>query len=81
MPLTWDSQTGRLASAQVDIAMKVSLVDRHGKSLYDNPGYDYHQQYELARAPANFFQEDNPAMERLARDFARTLVSNVLEGY
>jgi len=80
-PLTSDSQTGRLASAQASIVVKISLVDRHGKVLFDNPGYSFHQEYELSRNPSNFFQEESPALDRLARDFARTLVSNVLEAY
>jgi len=28
-----------------------------------------------------FFEEDSPAFRRLSQDFARTLVSNVLEGF
>jgi hypothetical protein len=80
-PLTSDSQTGRLASSQASIIVSISLVDRHGKVLFENPSYSFHQQYELSRNPATFFQEESPALDRLARDFARTLVSNVLEAY
>ena len=29
----------------------------------------------------NFFEEDSPALQRLSQDFARTLVSNILEGF
>jgi hypothetical protein len=30
---------------------------------------------------ASFFEEDSPAFRRLSQDFARTLVSNILEGF
>lgn len=80
-PLTYDSQTGRAASVLVVVSMKVSLTDRQGKVLYQNPSYLFREQYEVSRDLNSFFEEDSPAFERLSRDFARTLVSNVLEGF
>jgi outer membrane lipopolysaccharide assembly protein LptE/RlpB len=80
-PLAYDSQTGRAASVLVTVSMQVTLSDRHGKVLFQNPSYLFHEQYELSRELSTFFEEDTPAMERLSRDFARTLVANILEGY
>lgn len=80
-PLTYDSQTGRAASLLVVVSMKVSLLSRQGQVLYDNPSYLFREQYEVSRDPAAFFEEDSPAFQRLARDFAQTLVSNILEGF
>jgi outer membrane lipopolysaccharide assembly protein LptE/RlpB len=80
-PLTYDSKTGRVASALITVSMKVSLTDRHGKVLYQNPAYIFREQYEVSQQLNSFFEEDSPAFERLSRDFARTLVSNVLEGF
>lgn len=80
-PMTYDSQTGRAASLLVVISMKVSLQDKHGKVLFQNPSYLFREQYEVSRDPNAFFEEDTPALQRLSRDFAQTLVSNILEGY
>jgi outer membrane lipopolysaccharide assembly protein LptE/RlpB len=80
-PLAYDSQTGRAASALVTVSMQVTLTDRTGKVLFQNPSYLFHEQYELSRELTSFFEEDSPAMQRLSRDFARTLVANILEGY
>jgi outer membrane lipopolysaccharide assembly protein LptE/RlpB len=80
-PLAYDSQTGRAASALVNVVVQVSLSDRKGKILFQNPNYVFHDQYELSRDLNSFFQEDSPASERLSRDFARTLVANILEAY
>lgn len=80
-PLAYDSQTGRAASVLVTVSMQVTLTDRQGKVLFQNPSYLFHEQYELSRELSTFFEEDTPAMERLSRDFARTLVANILEGY
>jgi outer membrane lipopolysaccharide assembly protein LptE/RlpB len=80
-PLTYDTATGRAASVLVVVSMKVELVDRNGKVLYRNPAYVFREQYELSQDLQSFFEEDSPAFRRLSQDFARTLVSNVLEGF
>jgi outer membrane lipopolysaccharide assembly protein LptE/RlpB len=80
-PLTYDSQTGRAASVLVTVSMKVSLTDKQGKVLYANPSYVFRDQYQVSRELSSFFEEDSPAFQRLSRDFARTLVSNILEGF
>jgi outer membrane lipopolysaccharide assembly protein LptE/RlpB len=80
-PLTYDSQTGRAASVLVTVNMKVSLTDKHGKVLYQNPLYVFREQYQVTRELSSFFEESSPALDRLSREFARTLVSNMLEGF
>jgi outer membrane lipopolysaccharide assembly protein LptE/RlpB len=80
-PLTYDSTTGRAASVLVVISMSVSLADKQGKVLYQNPSYLFREQYEVSRDPNSFFEEDTPAFQRLSRDFAQTLVSNILEAF
>jgi outer membrane lipopolysaccharide assembly protein LptE/RlpB len=80
-PMTYDSQTGRAASVLVVISMSVSLKDKDGKVLYQNASYLFREQYEVSRDPNSFFEEDTPAYQRLSRDFAQTLVSNILEGF
>ena len=80
-PLAYDSQTGRAASAMVTVNIQVVLTDRRGKILFQNPNYIFHDQYELSHDLVSFFQEDSPAVDRLSRDFARTLVANILESY
>lgn len=80
-PLTYDAQSGRISSAEVTVTMKVSLVDRSGRVLFENPNYSFRQQYQVSREVTSFFEEETPALMRMSRDFARTLVSDVLEGF
>jgi Lipopolysaccharide-assembly len=80
-PLTYDSQTGRQSSAIVQISMSVKLVDKHGKTLFENPNYSFREQYQVTREVTSFFDESPPAVDRLSRDFARTLVAEILEGF
>ena len=80
-PVTYDSRTGRASSGLVTVTMRVSLVDRHGKVLFENQNYQFREQYQISREITSFFEEESPAVDRLSRDFARTLVSNILEAY
>jgi outer membrane lipopolysaccharide assembly protein LptE/RlpB len=80
-PLTYDAQSGRVSSAVVTITMKITIVDRSGKVLFENPNYTFREQYQVSREIASFFQEETPALQRMSQDFARTLVSDILEAY
>jgi outer membrane lipopolysaccharide assembly protein LptE/RlpB len=80
-PLTYNTTTGQAASVLIVVSMNVSLTDRQGKVLYQNPSYLFREQYEVSQDLNSFFEEDSPAFRRLSQDFARTLVSNILEGF
>jgi lipopolysaccharide assembly LptE-like protein len=80
-PLTYDSVTGRISSSLVIVGMKVSLVAKSGKTLWSNPNFTYREQYQVSRDVASFFDESNPAFLRIAREFAKSLVSNIVEAY
>src|SRR4051812_26864694 len=80
-PVTYDSATGRASSAVVTVVLRVTLSDRNGKVLWQNQNYNFREQYQISREISSFFEESSPALERMARDFGRTLVSNVLEAY
>ena len=80
-PLTYDSVTGRISSSVVTISMKVSLISKSGKVLWGNPNYMYREQYQVSRDVASFFDESNPAFLRIANEFAKSLVSNIVEAY
>src|SRR5882672_12117199 len=40
-PLTYDAQSGRVSSAVVTVAMKVTLTDRSGHVLFENLNYSF----------------------------------------
>lgn len=80
-PVTYDSQTGRASTGLVTITMSVALKGRKGEILYENSRYVFREQYQVSRELSSFFEEEGIAMERLSHDFARTLVSNVLEAF
>jgi outer membrane lipopolysaccharide assembly protein LptE/RlpB len=80
-PVTFDSTTGRASNVLVTVGMKVSLVDSKGKVLFENQNYTFREQYQVSRELSSFFEEETPAMQRLSREFAQTLVSNILEAF
>jgi outer membrane lipopolysaccharide assembly protein LptE/RlpB len=80
-PLTYDAQSGRVSSAVVTVTMKITVTDRSGKVLFENPNFVFREQYQVSREIASFFQEETPALQRMSQDFARTLVSDILEAY
>jgi Lipopolysaccharide-assembly len=80
-PLTYDPTTGRISSGMVTVTMKASLVSSKGKVLWENPNYLYREQYQVSRDAPSFFEEEEPALGRVANSFAQSLVSDILEAY
>ena len=80
-PLTYDSRTGRASSGVITIRMSVTLTGSNGEVLFQNPNYLFRDEYQSSEQLASFFEEEDPAFDRLCNDFARTLVSNLLEAF
>lgn len=81
IPLTYDVTTGQTSSYLVTITARLRLVDRQGKVLWQNPSYVFRQQYEQIQDLASFIQEDSAATHRLAEEFARAAVADILESF
>lgn len=74
--------TARATTMLISVHMKVSLEDREtSKVLYKNDDYLFREPYEISTDPAKFFDEQGPALDRMSRDFAARLVSDVLENF
>lgn len=58
---------------------------RADKVLWSNPALQFREEYEAAPAdaldPSAFFGQDVNALERLAQEFARSIVSAILEAF
>src|SRR5271154_3687010 len=81
VPLTYNSQTGQSSSFLVTIRARVVLMDRNHKILYQNSSYLFRQQYETTQDLVSFIQEDPAAVQRISQDFARAVVSDILESF
>ena len=80
--VTFDLTTGRATTMQVQVTASVELVDLHTqKVLFSNPRYVFREQYQINSNTSVLFEEEEPALDRLSRDLARTLVTEILENY
>ncbi|GAC1426521.1 MAG: hypothetical protein NVSMB62_24050 [Acidobacteriaceae bacterium] len=81
VPLTYDSSTGETSSYLLTVTIKVLLTARDGRVLYQNDALSYREQYQSTQDLSGFIREDSVAVQRLARDFAQALVSDMLESF
>jgi Lipopolysaccharide-assembly len=73
----------------ITMTAKVELRDtRANVVLWDNPSLLFREEYEAAGAagqtaidPAAFFGQDTQALDRLSTEFARSIVSAILEAF
>jgi len=80
-PLTYDSTTGETSSYLITFTVKVVLTARDGRVLYQNDTLTFREQYQSTQDLSGFIREDTPAVGRLARNFARAVVSDMLESF
>ena len=78
-PLTYDSSSGQTSSYLVSVTAKVQLLAHDGRVLYENDTFAWREQYQSTQDLSGFVQEDGAAVRRLSRDFAQSLVSEMLE--
>ena len=81
IPLTYNSKTGQSSSFLITVDAHVSVTDRNNRVLYENKAYEFRQQYQTSMDLKSFIQEDPAAVQRLSRDFAQALVSDILESF
>lgn len=76
------TQTGRATTMLVTVKCEVSLTESGtDKVLYHNENFVFRNEYEVSTDVHSFFEEQDPALDRLAQDFARKLVAAVIENY
>ena len=80
-PLTYDSSSGQTSSYLVTITASVALTAHDGHVLYRNDSLLFREQYQSTQDLSAFIQEDGPAVQRVAHDFARTVVASVLNSF
>ena len=80
-PTVYDPVTFRAANVEVHVNLRIRLVDRNGKVLFDRPGMEVRERYEVSVDPKVYFDESEVAMRRLSRDVAKTVTSAILENF
>jgi hypothetical protein len=71
----------------ITMTARIELRDmRENKVLWENASVQFRQEYEATGGqsvldPSAFFQQDTNALERMSTEFARTIVSSILEAF
>jgi outer membrane lipopolysaccharide assembly protein LptE/RlpB len=87
VPLTFQAQTTPSSTAQattmlVTVKCEVTLTESDTqKVLFHSDNFLFRNEYELSTDVKSFFEEQDPALDRLAKDFAQKLVAAVLENF
>jgi hypothetical protein len=72
---------------EITVVVKVEFRDvTTDKVLYENPAQTFKEEYEVTTGqsdpnPQNFLGQNSNALERLSTDFAKTVVTAVLEAF
>jgi len=70
---------GRARIFEVTIVAAVTVRDQtENRVLYDNQNFVFRGEYEFASDPRSFFNEEDPAILRMSRSFAESIVSTLI---
>jgi outer membrane lipopolysaccharide assembly protein LptE/RlpB len=90
VPLTFQTQpqtstTSTITQATtmlVTVKCEVTLTESDSqKVLFHSDNFLFRNEYELSTDVKSFFEEQDPALDRLAKDFAQKLVVAILENF
>ena len=80
--LLFDTTSGRATTMLVQIKCEVTLTETsNDKVLYHTDNFVFRSEYEISTDVTSFFSEQDPALDRVAKDFAQRLVAAVVENY
>jgi outer membrane lipopolysaccharide assembly protein LptE/RlpB len=78
----FDASTGRATTMLVTLRCEAVLEERESqKVLYRNDNFLFRDEYEISTDLKSFFEERDPALDRMARTFAERLVAAIMEGF
>jgi len=82
LPLLFDTKTGRATTMLVTVKCQVTLTQTDTQRiLFHTDNFLFREKYEISTDVKSFFEEQDPALDRLAKDFAQRLVAAVTENY
>jgi outer membrane lipopolysaccharide assembly protein LptE/RlpB len=89
VPLLFTTTTATTAPSQtrattmlVTMKCELTLIETATqKVLYRNDNFVFRNEYEISVDVKSFFEEQDPALDRMAQDFAKRLVAAVVENY
>ena len=87
VPASFSTTTQLASRYAITMTARIELKElSENKVLWENPSVMFRQEYEATSGsrvtdPVAFFQQDANALERMSSEFARTIVSAILEAF
>ena len=82
LPLLFDTASGRATTMLVTVRCEVTLTRTDTQEiLYHTDKFVFRNEYEISTDVRSFFEEQDPALDRLAKDFAQRLVAAITENF
>jgi hypothetical protein len=80
--IVFDPASGRSTKVLVTVGVRVSILDTKTRQpLYAATNLLFREPYEVSTDPATYFAENSPALDRLSRDVASSIVSTIKENF
>jgi hypothetical protein len=77
-----DDPNRRARIFEVTITAAVTVRDQvENRVIYDNQNHVFRGEFEFTSDPRTFFNEEDPAVQRMARSFAESVVSTLVNGF
>ena len=74
-------RAGRARVYEVTVVGAVTIRDlSENQVIYDNQNFIFRDSFEFSDDPRSFFNEEDPAVERISRAFAESVVSAMING-
>ena len=74
--------TTRATTMLITMKCEVTLTEAGSeKVLYHNDNFVFRNEYEISTDVKSFFEEQDPALDRMAQDFAKRLVAAITENF
>lgn len=76
------SEAGRATRYEIQITAHVALQEvGTDRTLWEDDHFLFRRQYDLPVSPQGFVDRETAAIDDVATDFARTVVTSILEGF
>ena len=79
-PVTFD-QTGRATQYELAITARSPSSGWDGKVIWKSDRYTFRESYPVNTSSANYFDLEDSTINKASQEFARTLVTDLLEGF
>ena len=81
-PIVFDPNSGRTTEVLLTVSLRVSLEDAGTHEiLFEANDLVFREPYQISSDPTIYFGEDQPALERLSRQVAASLVATLIGNF